>query len=76
MSRPLRWHDWALRVPLGVLSLAFLLVLAVPVILWMTALNFAVERLGPFLSRRDAAGGGAEPGDVLDQDHDAGGAAG
>ena len=60
MSRPLRWHDWALRVPLGVLYLGFVAVLAVPVLLWMSALNFVVERLPPLVSRsqerRDAGG--------------------
>lgn len=43
MKRPLRPVDWVLRVPFGFLWFFVLMVLAVPVLIWMTVLYYAVH---------------------------------
>ena len=42
MPRPLTWFDRGVKAPLGLLYLVLLLVIAVPVLLWMTLLYAAV----------------------------------
>ena len=43
MPRPLTWFDRSVKAPLGMIYLVFLLIVAVPVLLWMTVLYAAVQ---------------------------------
>jgi len=43
VPRPLTWFDRGVKAPLGLLYLVLLLVIAVPVLLWMTLLYAAVQ---------------------------------
>ena len=43
MSRPLTWFDRSIKAPLGLIYLVFLLLVAVPVLLWMTLLYTVVQ---------------------------------
>ena len=45
MKRPLRPIDWLVKVPLGLVWFGVLLILAIPVLLYMTALHWAVGRV-------------------------------
>lgn len=60
MPRPLTWFDRWVEAPLGLLYLALLLLVAVPVLLWMTLLYWVVQgarSLRPRGFRRSAAAG-------------------
>lgn len=64
MKRPLRPIDRLVRVPLGLLWFGVLAIVAVPVMLYMTALHWVVQRVGALRSggRTDAGGAPAAPG--------------
>ena len=59
MSRPLTWFDRGIKAPLGMIYLVFLLVIAVPVLIWMTLLYWTVEALRS-LRTRSRGGGNRE----------------
>lgn len=52
MPRPLRWFDRFVKAPLGLLYLALLLIVAVPVLLWMTVLHAVVQGIRSLRPRR------------------------
>ena len=54
MTRPLTLFDRFLKVPAGLLWLLVIAAVVIPVIIYMTALAYAVEA---WRVRRDAAGG-------------------
>jgi hypothetical protein len=56
LSRPLTWFDRSVKAPLGLLYLVVLLLVAVPVLLWMTLLYTAVQ--GVRAVRPRSRGGG------------------
>ena len=58
MLRPLTWFDRWVKAPLGMIYLVFLLLLAVPVLLWMTLLYWAVQGLRSWRSRGRGRGSG------------------
>jgi hypothetical protein len=45
VKRPLRPFDWLVKVPLGLVWLGVLAILAIPVLIWMTALYYAAARV-------------------------------
>lgn len=60
MPRPLTWFDRGVKAPLGLVYLALLLVIGVPVLLWMTLLYWVVQAarsLRPRGFRRSATAG-------------------
>lgn len=59
MSRPLTWFDRWVKAPLGIVYLGFLLVVAVPVLIWMTLLYWMVEAFRS-LRTRSRRGGSRE----------------
>jgi len=62
--RPLTWFDRWVKAPLGMIYLVFLLLLAVPVLLWMTLLYWAVQGLRSWRSRGGGRGRGSGPREV------------
>jgi len=57
LKRPLRPIDWVLKVPLGLLWFFVLMVLAVPVLIWMTALYYVVLWTRGGAGQRGPSGG-------------------
>lgn len=51
MSRPLTWFDRYVKAPLGMVYLILLLIVAVPVLLWMTLLHTVVVGVRSLRSR-------------------------
>ncbi|HYV19969.1 MAG TPA: hypothetical protein VFC25_13175 [Verrucomicrobiae bacterium] len=63
MPRRLTWFDRYVKAPLGMLYLVFLLLLAVPVLLWMSLLYWTVQGVRSFRSR----GGGSGPREITNR---------
>jgi hypothetical protein len=57
VSRPLTWFDRCVKAPLGMVYLVFLLVVAVPVLIWMTVLYWVAEGFRSLRTR--SRGGGS-----------------
>ena len=57
MKRPLRPIDWLVKIPLGLIWFGVLAILAIPVLLYMTGLHYAVDRV-----RALRSGGGPDQG--------------
>jgi len=53
---PLTWFDRYVKAPLGMLYLVFLLLLAVPVLLWMSLLYWAVQGAKSLRTRSRGSG--------------------
>ena len=64
MPRPLTWFDRFVKAPLGMVYLVFLLVVAVPVLLWMTLLHTVVQALRS-LRARGRGNGPREPPEAV-----------
>ena len=62
MPRPLTWFDRGVKAPLGLLYLVFLLLVAVPVLIWMTLLYWMAEGYRS-LRTRTRGGGSREVSD-------------
>lgn len=56
MPRPLTWFDRYVKAPLGMIYLVFLLLLAVPVLLWMSLLYWGIQGVKSFRSRSRGSG--------------------
>jgi hypothetical protein len=56
MRRPLTWFDRYVKATLGMVYLVFLLVLAVPVLLWMSILHAVVQGVRSRRSRSRGSG--------------------
>ncbi len=54
MRRELRWSDWMVRVPIGFAWLIVIAILAVPVMIYMTALYYLVRWTAALFGRRRA----------------------
>jgi hypothetical protein len=65
VPRPLTWFDRFVKAPLGMVYLFFLLLLAVPVLLWMSLLYWAVQGVKTFRSR--SRGRGAGPREITNR---------
>lgn len=55
MPRPLTWFDRFVKAPLGLVYLALLFIVAVPVLLWMTVLHAVVQGMRWLKARGRAA---------------------
>ena len=55
MPRPLTWFDRFVKAPLGLVYLALLLIVAVPVLLWMTLLYTVMQGVRSLKPRSRAA---------------------
>jgi hypothetical protein len=67
VPRPLSWFDRFVKAPLGMVYLVFLLLLAVPVLLWMTLLYWLVQGVKTFRARSRGRGRGAGPREITNR---------
>jgi hypothetical protein len=56
VPRPLTWFDRYVKAPLGMIYLVFLLLLAVPVLLWMSLLYWGVQGVRSLGARKRGSG--------------------